>query len=107
MVDRSSAAAARNRLLERLQPVTAAWSVNGRDVHLAAQFDLSIEPGDLLVVTPPDGERLLVQLHELNAVTRSGVTVDLGAEGLGLQSGDESFDDYGFQRARLSVQVRT
>ncbi len=110
MTDRSTTAAARSRLLERLRSVTAAWSVNGRDVRLVAGFDLSIEPGDLLIVTPPNGERLLVQLHELGAVSRQGITVELDPAGLGVaddRAADrEPVDDFGIQRATVSLQAR-
>jgi DNA helicase HerA-like ATPase len=108
MTERSTTAVARARLVDRLQSVAAAWSVNGRDVRLTTNFDLSIEPGDLLIVTPPGGERLLVQLHELAAVTRQGITVELDPAGLGLGNADDSepVDDFGIQRATVHLQAR-
>lgn len=91
MPDRSSNLTARTRILEQFRPSTAAWSVNGRDVDFVAGFDLGAEPGDLVVVTTPDGTRLLMQVHELVASTRHQVTaeVDMGALGVeGLERAD-------------------
>lgn len=89
--------AGRAELIERLRPATAAWSVNGRDVEFVADFQLAVEPGELLTVTTPAGVRLLVQVHEVVARTRHGVTVGLDAAELAIA---------GLEQASVNVAIR-
>jgi uncharacterized protein len=97
MIDRSATMATRSRLVEQLRPATVAWSVNGREVEFVADFGLGAEPGGLLLVTTPNGARLLVQVHALGARTRQGVTVEVDTVGLGID---------GVQRASVDLSLR-
>lgn len=67
-----SSAEIRSQILQNLRPVSAAWSVNGRDVFFTGDFELGVRNGGFLTVTTPTGRRFLVQVHELRASTRSG-----------------------------------
>lgn len=97
MTDRPTTISARDQIIEQLRPATAAWSVNGRDVEFIADFELAVEPGRLVVVTTPAGERLLVQVHDVSARTREGVTVDVDTEGMAID---------GLQRASVNLAIR-
>lgn len=97
MIDRTASIAARAELIERLRPTTVAWSVNGRDVEFVADFTLDVEPGALLVVATSGGDRLLVQVHEVAARTRHGVTVGLDAGKMAIE---------GLENATVNIAIR-
>jgi uncharacterized protein len=75
--------AARKGILEKLKPVTGAWSVNGRDVVFITDFDLGAEIGGFLTITTPDRVRLLVQIHDLRLAVRDAIRVDVDTSQLG------------------------
>lgn len=74
----------RAELLDTFQPPTVAWSVDGRTVEFMADFELGIEHGGFVTVTTPRGAELLVQVHDLDVVSRRGMSVqiDIGAMGI-------------------------
>jgi len=77
MNGQSSNSLIRAEVLERLRPLTAAWSVDGREVQFVAQFDESLRPGGFVTVTTTDGARYLVQVHGVRAEDKSGITIDV------------------------------
>ena len=93
------ASEARAELLAQLRPVSSAWSLNGRDVGFLAGFELGAEVGGFLTVELNDGERVLVQVHELSTGIRDAIRVDVDAEELGLT-------ESGVTSANVGVVVR-
>lgn len=99
MPDRSSIINTRHQLVERFRPIAAAWSVNGRDLSFIAGFDLTVEPGTLITVTTPSGDRLLAQVHEVTTTTRRDLTVELDGD-------DAELVEPGVRRATVELAVR-
>ncbi len=89
----------RDHLVRNLTPVESAWSVNGRDVEFVTDFDSGLEVGGFVVVRTATDGTLLVQVQELVAGEREGLSVDVGAEALGM-------DDGAIQRANVGVMIR-
>jgi hypothetical protein len=67
----------RRDLVDHLKPVSAAWSVNGRDVTFTSSFDDDMEVGGFFAAVTPEGERVLVQAHALRLATRDSIRLDL------------------------------
>lgn len=74
----------RSEVLEHLRPVTAAWTVNGRDLDFVTDFDTPIRAGTFVLLTAPDGGRYFAQVHGLDAETRTGIHVEVDASEVGL-----------------------
>lgn len=73
----SGGARLRRGILHSIDPGSAAWSVNGRDVTFMAGFDFGVEPGGFAAAVTDAGRRVVFQVHELRLAVRDGVRVDL------------------------------
>jgi DNA helicase HerA-like ATPase len=87
MTDATRASAlVRSEMLEHLKPVTAAWTVNGRDLDFVTDFDTPIRAGTFVILTAPDGGRCFAQVHGLDAETRTGIRIDVDTSDFGMTS---------------------
>ena len=89
----------RDHLVRNIKPIQTAWSVNGRDVEFVTDFDSGLEVGGFVVVRTPSDGVLLVQVQELTAGEREGLSVDVGADVLGVDAG-------AIQSASVGVLIR-
>jgi len=78
----------RKELLHRLVVPVQAWSMSGRDVQIVAPFETELEMGGFVVVVPPTGPELLVQITELELAEREGAVVRLAGDEIGPLAGD-------------------
>lgn len=86
-MQRTDAAEVRRHVLDHIRPVESAWSVNGRDIEFMGDLGMGVRNGGFITVTPTDGRRLLVQIHDLRIGSRDAVRVDIDPDQLGLDEG--------------------